>query len=338
MRHLSLTIMIAIAGTAAVAHAQPTPEQQAKRLFFDGNRKLRSGKYKDAAESYRKAYAKVANPKILHNLAVTYALLGRNVDAAKTYEKYLRDPRRDPHKVGVVEKRLRELDQKVAKLSVQVDEKAVAIYVDGERFAGGKQSLRVEPGVHTITANKTGFRTSRVEVTVSAGDTRAVQFQMVRATKSAVKEPTTEDNEPESLAITRSAKSPPGRIGFYARSDIDGNSLGRGAVVTVALAYRASDRLQLGVGGILGASPGAYAGATYALSGGRFRPVVLAGVPVQFADDATLVGIHAAAGLHIALTKSVGALVTAGVEYFASAPDNFERTVFVPSVGLTWRL
>jgi|GEM_PF-6823307 len=345
-------IIIAVATTTAVAHAQPTAEQQAKKLFFAGNRKLRAGDYKGAAENYRRAYAKVANPKILHNLAVTYKLLGRNVDAANTYEMYLRDPKRNPHKVGMVEKRLHDLEQKVGHIEVQASEKDAAVYIDGSRLIAANRSRRVEPGVHTITANKHDFRTTRVQVTVAAGDTRVVQFQLVRVAKVASNDSDTDtdtdtdtttdtkttDTKTTGLTITSSAAPRRGRLGLYARGDIDGNSFGRGAVLTVALAYRASDRLQFGIGGIVGASPGAYVGATFALSTGRIRPVLLAGMPVQFTDGATMVGVHAAAGLHIAVTRNIGALVTAGVGYFGNAPDNFDRTLFVPSVGLTWRL
>lgn len=350
MKTLSIMIVSIVLAATSAAHAGTQAELQAKKLFLEGNRKLRQGDYAGAVTKYRAAYTQVNNPKILHNLAVTLALLGRNAEAADTYETYLRDPGRNPHRVAVVEKRLRELENKIGRLTVEINQRDAKVYLDGALLSGsGALSRRVEPGRHIITANKSGFRTSRVNVTVAAGQTRVVQFDLVRvvaitappAARVAAKPATAtepEDDDMTSAAVVRRAPSQNGsRFGVYLRSDIDGNSFGRGAVLTAAVAYRASRRLQLGVGGILASSPGVYAGATLLLSSGRVRPVLLAGMPIQFAEQA-LVGVHAAAGLHLAIGKQLGLLVTAGVEHFPGAPAKFQKTIFVPSLGLTWRL
>lgn len=358
MKPLSLTISAMILACTTLAHAGPQSEQLAKKLFLEGNRKLRHGDYAGAVTQYRAAYAQMSNPKILHNLAVTLALLGRNVEAADTYETYLRDPARNPHRVAAVEKRLRELEAKIGRLTVEINERDARVYVDGKQLSGsGALSRRVEPGHHVISAGKAGYRGSRIDVTIGAGETRVVSFQLVRAVEAL---PTTtaappvhrttsttmssrtaiepDDDSGSSATLARRAPArAPGRLGVYLRSDIDGNSLGRGAVLTAAVAYRATERLQLGIGGIVAASPGVYAGGTVALTSGRVRPVLLAGVPIQLAEQ-VLVGVHAAAGVQLGLGRQLGLLMTAGVEHFFRAPADFQRTIFVPSVGLTWRL
>lgn len=343
MRSSCISVMLCLSLFASTAHAGTEPDERAKQLFFEGNRRARAGDYAGAVVKYRAAYAAISNPKILHNLAVTLARLGRNAEAAETYAAYLRDPARNPHRVAEVALRLRELDAKVARITIEVSVADATIYLDGELLAlsSAGRSRRVEPGRHIVAANSKGFRTSRTSVTVTAGETRVVKLELVRV-KAALDVP---DREAPRPASERSQTSPsaklsisahPSRLGGYVRTDIDGNSLGRGAVVIAALSYQFTDRLQLAAGALLGTSPGIYAGAMVTVGAGRIRPTLLAGVPIQLADT-TMVGLHAAAGVHLSFARQLGLLVSVGVEHFVAVPTDFQPTVFVPSIGLTWR-
>lgn len=341
----AVCLSLAVAG---VARAQSSAEKRAKAKFFAGNKKLRTGNYVGAVADYKAAYADFPNPRILLNLGTAQKMLGRRVAAAKTYEKYLADPKRDRKRVRQVKKLLAELDAKLGRLEIQIHEPGARVLLDGQQIGRSPQQIarRVEPGPHMIAAEKDGFTPSLATVTVGAGDVRRVQLRLVKkgpgpkAHEHATKKPTRvatvgDDDGAGKLSLHKSATPPSrgGHLGGMVRVDVDGNEIGRGAVVTVMASYSLGDRVELAAGGIIGSHPGIYAGGNLYLTTGRFRPLIAVGAPIQFADS-TVIGIHAATGLRLDISPRLGILAIAGVERFVSAPDNFDKTVFVPSIGV----
>ena len=87
--------MSALRGIAIVAAlcfatvAQADSQTEARALFKEGNRLLDAGDYVGALDMFKGAYSRWPNVKILLNLGTALRQLGRNVEAAEHYEKYL---------------------------------------------------------------------------------------------------------------------------------------------------------------------------------------------------------------------------------------------------------
>ncbi len=144
----------------------PTAEDAAKlraqAIFDEAMRLFGDGDYVVALEKFRAARAEFPSPKILVNIGTTLRQLGRNVEAAETYEAYLADPGQDPKRAEEVKRSLAELDALLGRIRIEVTTPTGApaeVRLDGkviERFENGVV-VRVEPGDHTVVAELAGF-------------------------------------------------------------------------------------------------------------------------------------------------------------------------------------
>jgi len=149
------------AATAAPARADPAKavdKKAAQKLLAQGNQLVGEGDYLGALEKFRGAYAKFASPKILLNIGTTLRQLGRNVEAAEIYEQYLADKEHDVARENDVKRVLAEIDAVVGRILLQVVDASATVRLDGKQLDAAilGQSLRVEPGEHTVMAEKPG--------------------------------------------------------------------------------------------------------------------------------------------------------------------------------------
>ncbi len=147
--------------SSAKVAAKPADKAAAKKLLAQGNQLVGEGDYLGALEKFRAAYDKFPSPKILLNIGTTLRQLGRNVEAADVYQKYIQDPEHDAAREKDVERVLGEIDAVVGHILVTVDDPAATLRLDGKQidpFTKG-ESRRVEPGEHTLTAEKPGAAT-----------------------------------------------------------------------------------------------------------------------------------------------------------------------------------
>ena len=144
-------------------------KKAAQQLLGEGNQLLGEGEDIAALEKFRGAYDRYPSPKILLNIGTTLRQLGRNVEAAVVYERYLRDPGADPARASDLRRILKEIDAIVGRIRIETPEPLITVRLDGkllEGFASGL-SLRVEPGDHTVVASTMGFPPVVQFVTVS---------------------------------------------------------------------------------------------------------------------------------------------------------------------------
>ncbi len=354
-------ILALVAAAPGRAAADAKAEREARALFMEGNKLLDQGDYVGALDLYEAAYQKFPNAKILVNMGTALRNLGRNADAAAAYEKYLADPGANPALVKDVEKLLKELDAKLARLVIEVEEPGARVLLDGKEIGLSPQKiqLRIEAGPHMVAAEKEGFTPTLATVNLAAGEERSVQLKLLKAgqPQPATTKPTEiatvadlGDTDP-STAVTgdngagtggptivarRAELSHRGRAGALARWDIDGK--GRGSAGTIGLTYGIGDRLELAVAGIVGRQLGAWAGASFFFSKGAWKPLLTVGAPVYFLDTGTLLGVHAAAGVQWDPSSRVGILLSVGAQLYFSPPEGMDQIVPVPSLGLQVRL
>ncbi len=181
MRRWIVVCALACALAPRIAHADKATESEARRLFSDGNERLESGDYVGALDKFRTAYGLWANAKILLNIGTALRQLGRNAEAADAYEDYLAHQDSDPKRKAEVTGILKQLEALLGKLQISVNEPGARVIVDGKFVGESPQSilLRVEPGVHSVVAEKQGYAVAAVTVVVAAREGRDVDLKMI---------------------------------------------------------------------------------------------------------------------------------------------------------------
>ncbi len=356
---------LALLLAAAPARADDAAERRARAMFKEATRLYDLADFNGALDLYRQAYGEWPNVKILLNIGTTLRQLGRNAEAVDAFEKYLADPGADAKKRASVESMLAELERKVAKLRIEVNEPGARILVDGS-YVGespGTRVVRVDPGSHAVVAEKSGVPPAVSTVTVKAGDVQLVQLTLAAPTgagdgadsgtgkESGLGAGSGTETETETRAGTGMATGDIGGGGAPAttvirrprreppraallRGDIDGE--GRGAVLAVGGSLRLGGRLDFTLAALIGARQGLYTGFTLLLAGGAWKPRLNVGMPL-FLSDGTLLGVHGGAGLEWAASRAVGFFVDFGVTYFLSGTDRYEDVAYVPSLGMQLR-
>ena len=204
-------VMLLFAWPSAVALAQPkawTKERAAKQLFERGETLYRMGKFKAAAEAYRRALEHRRRPSIIFNLAQCHRQLGDLEKALFYYRLFAADwARKNPGKTMPYAKevalRIKVLEEQIlaAKLKGLAKERRsrqsatsapskakpqkkraylrvagagaldVQLFVDGVHRANAPlpPQLRLEPGMHVVELRRPGYRPFRRSVDARAG-------------------------------------------------------------------------------------------------------------------------------------------------------------------------
>ena len=159
------------AGTSAPS-TEPDAKVQAQALLSEGNRLLAEADFNAALDKYRAAYELFPAAKLLINIGTVLRHLGRNAEAADTYERYLSHPEADPGRGDELKRILREIDQLTGRVRIALADRDAHVRLDGKSLSAGEWSkpLRLDPGEHTVVAEKAGFVTVVRTVTLKMRD------------------------------------------------------------------------------------------------------------------------------------------------------------------------
>ncbi|MFT3766535.1 MAG: PEGA domain-containing protein [Minicystis sp.] len=148
-----------LAVTSAAPAGEAADKAAAAKLLREGNQLLGDGDYVAALDKFRAAYARYPSAKILLNIGTTLRQLGRNIEAAETYEAYLKDPKAEPAKVAGLQRILQEIEAIIARVRIEVNEPGATVRLDSKEIRDFKSGMeiRVEAGDHTIIAERSGF-------------------------------------------------------------------------------------------------------------------------------------------------------------------------------------
>ena len=235
------TMALALALVMPSAWAAPAGQGAAppavKRLFKEGTKLVEAGRYLEGLDRLRSAYEQWPSGAILVNIGTTLTQLGRNVEAADAYERFLAEPDRDPGQRTQVETALAAILRKLGTLQVQVNEPGARIVLDGRTIGESAQAVtvRAEPGSHTVAAQKAGFLTAADTVTVYAGGNSTVELRLLARPAPPSEAPVTAPSAP---VVTKPAPSPtPERTHRMARwhSDTWGWLVAGGGVAVIAV-------------------------------------------------------------------------------------------------------
>jgi hypothetical protein len=162
---------------------EPADRLAAQELLSRGYQLSVNGDYLAALDAFRAAYARYPSPKLLLNIGTTLRHLGRNVEAAETYEAYLRDPGAEPARKVDLAKILGEIEAVVGHVRIQVNDPSVTVRLDGRQLDGAalSRSVRVTPGEHIVSATKEGLPAALRTVKLVPGEEQVVKIDLESA-------------------------------------------------------------------------------------------------------------------------------------------------------------
>ena len=154
--HLALAFLLLAAGAAGIAVAQPAAPQseaarkaEAKRLADEATRKYNLGQFKEALDTYSKAYETFPAASLLFNLGQCHRSLGNHERAVFFYEGYLREkpnaPNRDVVEELLVEERAsltKQREEEAARKATEDEAKRRAAEEEARRKAEGEEERK----------------------------------------------------------------------------------------------------------------------------------------------------------------------------------------------------
>lgn len=207
-----------------------TPQQkqdEARRLFKEGQTKFDAGEYQAAYDLYKQADDLVPDPPVpKYAMAQCLDKMGKVDDAIKMYEAFLAGKTRpDKDEKRIIDAKARIEALKVAPADVTVviappEAAAAKLMLDGQPVTS---PMKAAPGKHTLIATVDGFEESKTEFEVTRGEKKELPITLTA--KPAVVEP---DKDPTDKPPPPTEKPP-------AAEPSSGSSLVP-AIVTLSLA------------------------------------------------------------------------------------------------------
>ncbi len=170
-----------------IAFAQPAePDEkvraEARDRFERGKRFFNEGNNDGALAEFKRAYELIANPVVLYNIGLVYALMGRPVEAADALDKVLASPGTlSADRVANAKKVRDEQALRIGEISVDVSVEGASIEVDTVEVGKSplKGPLRVASGTRVVGVVAPGYAPQRKELTIAGGDKQTMKFDLV---------------------------------------------------------------------------------------------------------------------------------------------------------------
>lgn len=335
-------LVLGAALLSAPVWASDSDKNEARVLFEEGNKLIQKGDFEGALQRFRYAYERFPSVKILLNTATVLKELGRNAEAANTYQRYLRSADSDPARSAEIERILAALDLKVGKLRIELDDPQLRVRLDGklETEPGEWLAVRVEPGTTTIVGEKEGAPLITREVGIRAGESRTVRLGKPDPPKIApapAVQPSLVAPAPPLLDAVKTpvSLSHAWQAGLFTRLDIEGR--GRGVVGAFGITYGIGTSLETHVAALIGREKGLEPGITALLFSGPLKLRAALGLPIFF-NGGAFVGFRPGLGVSWDLSRHLGFFVEAAGAFFPMVPVDHENVVFVPAAGVQGRL
>jgi hypothetical protein len=137
------------------AVAEPTEAERlaAQRDLKEGNQLFALGEYQRALERYQAAYQRVPSVKLFFNFGQAYRQLGRDVEAAESYERFLAESPDTPSEVRrEAQQHLGAMLGRIGYAQVSADVDGADVLVDGRSHGPTplRGPIRLTPGPHQV--------------------------------------------------------------------------------------------------------------------------------------------------------------------------------------------
>jgi tetratricopeptide (TPR) repeat protein len=169
---LSLVVAAAILPTTRAA-AQAAADAQA--LFDEGVAATQSGDFAAALRAFQAAYHLDPQPDTLYNIGMCHKALGELPAAANAFREYVAraGDQMTPEERTEFDALLMDLVPQIGRITFELNEAGASVTVDGGAVDAGALGgwLAVEPGPHTVAAERDGYSPASTVLDVAAGST-----------------------------------------------------------------------------------------------------------------------------------------------------------------------
>jgi len=180
-----LCLLLLITGLSKLTIAEETPEKKlkARQLFEQGVSAFEKENYPDALWAFKESYS--LNPKlsVLYNIGMCQKALFDFTGAIMTLRKYLEEAggKISPKEKSSIERTISEMENSLGKISIKVSEDKAEVFIDKESagFSPLTHFLSVNPGKHTISIRKEGFKPVEREIVVKTQETLFFEFNLI---------------------------------------------------------------------------------------------------------------------------------------------------------------
>jgi hypothetical protein len=329
----------------ASSPASPLPatdKLDAKALMQSGLKLYAAKDFLGALAVFKTAYARFASTKILLNIGTTLTKLDRKAEAANAYQRYLDSPDSDRAKHIEVRRVLGELDAAVATLELSIIPADAELQINDEDWtpAASKTRHRVAPGPVTVRVRHSAYTPDEQVVEATAGARLPVAIALAELPPlppPPAPAPSVMADPGVRAAAAGAVEPPRSRVGVLAVAHIDLYNAGGAGLFGVTVDI--TRRLQAQAAALLGPDIGGYAGASFAIIGGRLRPILSAGMPVFMSGGARF-AVRGAGGLELDVNRHLALIAELGVEHLFNpgldvAP---KQLILIPAIGAAGRL
>ncbi len=183
---LAFAPMTARAGEANLSEAQ---QQQLVQLIEAGKQAYDRGEFEGSLAKFRQAYDIYQHPDIIYRIALCHERLGEDQQAVKFYRQFLSLAPDAPERPRI-EKTIAVIESRIAKSEIRIttNPAGAVVYIDDEaNGAAGytPTALAVKPGNYKLIVKKDGFEPVRELVTVGAGQSVQVRYQLDQPARGA---------------------------------------------------------------------------------------------------------------------------------------------------------
>jgi len=171
-----------VAPATAWAQDEATPEETAaaRALFSEGVEHLDAERWDDAADRFARALDLRWAAPIAFNLALARAGQGRLVEAAELHRNLTRRGGVEPHVVEAARSHLRELEPRLAELTIRVtgDVEDATVELDGKPVARAMLGVAIpaDPGRHEVVVRLGETELGREETEVAEGESGTLEL------------------------------------------------------------------------------------------------------------------------------------------------------------------
>ena len=181
----ALAIVIACSAfTARAAAAEPSDGQakaRAQGLLSEGTAAYGRGDYAAALDKFTAAYKIFPSPKLWFNIGQANRDLGRPVEAAEAFDRFLRDAGdAPPETLAEARRSAAELKTKLGQIKVTCSTDGAEITVDGKQIGSAPlgEMVWTPPGRHQVAVQHPAFSPAIEDVVVVAGKIAVVNIEL----------------------------------------------------------------------------------------------------------------------------------------------------------------
>jgi len=182
---MAMTACLLLSVTAARAQ-EPTASETAlaRRQFRDGLAAAQEGNWEEARAAFQNSYELVPRPITLLNLAGALMQVGRIVEAAEGYRRFLREATegREARLRPDAEQALAEIERRIAHVTLVLmgHEPSDQLTLDGWELSAAAlgEALPVDPGEHRLVVTREGNEPIENVFSIDDGGTRTVEVDL----------------------------------------------------------------------------------------------------------------------------------------------------------------